>query len=270
MAEQDQASDVAAILEALRGEVRARRAAQGASEVATALSAIERELHHAAEQLEITRVVSAHWPLEGRSLYERGWATVNKVVRRALKWYIPPIVEQQNAFNDAATRSLRLLIEAHAELRDQLAELRRQLEQAQEGRGAGERSPERALDEGRAAVDAEAAPATAELQQLVERNGRAEPPAPLPDLGLRQLARQLDERKAVSAHWELAGDSPFSRGRALVQRAIRQYLRWMINPIVEQQNAFNEALAAAAPHLMAADGELRARVASLRRMQKEQ
>jgi hypothetical protein len=276
MSEQTGAPDVAAILEALRGEVRAQRAAQGAGESGTALSAIERELHHAAEQLEITRVVSAHWPLEGKGLYERGWAAVHKVVRRALKWYIPPIVEQQNAFNDTATRSLRLLIEAHAELRDQLAELRRQLEQALEGDDqrpttddgsppppAARRPPEQAPFVEQTAA-AEAAPPTAELQQLVERNGRAEPPAPLPDLGLRQIARELDERKAVSAHWDLGGGTPLATARALVQRVIRQYLRWMVNPIVEQQNAFNEALAGAAPRLLAADGELRARAAQVR------
>ncbi len=269
MAEQHD-EDVAVILEALRSEVRARRAARGMSEDGTALSAIELELKHAAEQLEIARVVSAHWPLEGGSLYERAWALVHKVVRRGLKWYIPPIVEQQNAFNDAAARAIRLLIEAHAELRDQLAELRRQVEQLQESDGqgpatdGGNGSPPSLGDGGASA--GEAAPPTAELQQLVERSARAEPPAALPDLGLRQIERELDEHKTVSAHWDLGGGSPLATARAFVQRVIRQYLRWMINPIVEQQNAFNEALAAAVPHLLAADGELRARVASLRQM----
>ncbi|NTV63470.1 MAG: hypothetical protein HGA65_08035, partial [Oscillochloris sp.] len=117
--------DVPTILAALRAEVRAVRAAQGEAEASTALSGIERELHHCAEQLEITRVVSAHWPLEGRSLYERAWALVHKVVRRYLRWYINPIVEQQNAFNDVAARAIRLLIDANAELRDQLADVRR-------------------------------------------------------------------------------------------------------------------------------------------------
>lgn len=118
--------DVAAILEALRAEVRAQRAALGAGEAGPALGAIERELQHCAEQLEITRVVSAHWPLEGGTLYERGLNLVHKLVRRYLRWYINPIVEQQNAFNDVAARTLRLLIEAQAELREQLAAARRE------------------------------------------------------------------------------------------------------------------------------------------------
>jgi hypothetical protein len=252
LAEQEN-SDIATILESLRAEVRAQRAAQGAGEAGTAPSAVERELHHAAEQLEITRVVSAHWPLEGKTPYERGWALINKVVRRALRWYIHPIVEQQNAFNDAATRSLRLLIEAHAELRDQMADLRRDLD-----RPPPPRFPAPPI------LPSSEPPPTAELQQLVERAGRAEPPAPLPDLGMREIARQLDARRAVSAHWEIRGDTPLTRARALGQRTIRQYLRWLINPIVEQQNAFNDALASAAPPLVAIDGELRARVAALR------
>lgn len=227
--------DVAAILEALRQAVRAQRAAQGAGELGTALSAIERELHHAAEQLEITRVVSAHWPLEGRGLYERGWVLVHKVVRRALRWYIPPIVAQQNAFNAAAARAIHLLIESHAELRDQLAELRMQAEQLT--------SPNTS-----SAVEAPHVPTA--------------PVAPPTSAALQALA----ERKAVSAHQPLGGDTPLTQARALAQRGMRQYLRWMLNPIVEQQNACNGALSGAVPPLLAADSELRARLAALRAM----
>jgi hypothetical protein len=130
--------DVATILETLRAEVKAQRAAQGAD--APADATLARDLRRAAEELEYTRVVSAHWPLEGRTLYERGWAFVNKVVRRYLRWYINPIVEQQNAYNDASTRAIRLLIEANAELRAEVAALRAALEAADERREAAGRS----------------------------------------------------------------------------------------------------------------------------------
>ncbi|MEI7768793.1 MAG: hypothetical protein WCI67_02335 [Chloroflexales bacterium] len=119
--------DVAAVLESLRAEVRAARASAGAG--APEESGAARELRRAAEEIEIARVVSAHWPLEGRSLYERGWALLNKVVRRYLRWYINPIVEQQNAYNDASARAIRLLIAQNAELRRDLAELHTQLGQ---------------------------------------------------------------------------------------------------------------------------------------------
>jgi hypothetical protein len=130
MSERAEAPDVAAILEALRGEVRARRAAQGEDDPGA--GGVERELRHALEEIEIARVVSAHWPLEGKGLYERGWALVNKVVRRYLRWYINPIVEQQNAYNEASARAVRLLVEANGELRRELAELRSRLDERPE------------------------------------------------------------------------------------------------------------------------------------------
>lgn len=117
--------DVATILETLRAEVKAQRTAQGDA----ADDTLTRDLRRAAEELEYTRVVSAHWPLEGRTVYEQGWAFVNKVVRRYLRWYINPIVEQQNAYNDASTRAIRLLIEANAELRAEVATLRNALKE---------------------------------------------------------------------------------------------------------------------------------------------
>ncbi len=95
---------LAATLAALREEVRAARAAQPA-----AADSAGRELQQALEELEYTRVVSAHWPLEASSLIGRAWVLVHKLVRRYLRWYINPIVEQQNAYNDAVARTLRLL-----------------------------------------------------------------------------------------------------------------------------------------------------------------
>lgn len=120
----EQQTDVAAVLEALRAEVKAQQRAMASVCSGTATSPLARELRHCAEQIEITRVVSAHWPLESGSLYERGWALINKVVRRYLRWYINPIVEQQNAYNDVSARTLRLLIDENAELRAQIVELR--------------------------------------------------------------------------------------------------------------------------------------------------
>jgi hypothetical protein len=118
--------DVAATLAALRAEVRARRAALPVAEPTPA----ERELQRVVEELEYTRVVSAHWPLEGRTVFEQVVAFVNKVVRRYLRWYINPIVEQQNAFNDTAARAIRLLVAENAALRAELDALRAQIQQS--------------------------------------------------------------------------------------------------------------------------------------------
>ena len=81
--------DVASILEGLRAEVRARRLAQGQAEEGP----LERDLRRRLDEIELHRVVSAHWPLLGKTVPQRIVALVNKLVRRYLRWYINPIVE---------------------------------------------------------------------------------------------------------------------------------------------------------------------------------
>src|SRR5436190_1542923 len=112
--------DVAGILEALRSEVRARRLAQGQAEEGP----LERDLRRSLDEIELHRVISAHWPLLGKTVPQRVVALVNKLVRRYLRWYINPIVEQQNAANAATTIALLALIRLDAERRAQVAALR--------------------------------------------------------------------------------------------------------------------------------------------------
>ena len=112
--------DVGAILEQLRAEVRARRLTEGRAE----LSSVEGELQRALDEIELHRVVSAHWPLYGKTPLQKAIALVNKLVRRYLRWYINPIVEQQNAANAATTVALLALIRLDAERRAQVAALR--------------------------------------------------------------------------------------------------------------------------------------------------
>src|SRR4051812_46259139 len=109
--------DVAGILEGLRAEVPARRLAQGQAEEGP----LERDLRRSLDEIGLHRVVSAHWPLLGKTVPQRVVALVNKLVRRYLRWYINPIVEQQNAYNDAVARALRLLAEAYGDLGEQIS-----------------------------------------------------------------------------------------------------------------------------------------------------
>ncbi len=268
MPHQSDSPDVAALLAAVRAEVQARRQARHSTTSAMTQSALELQLQRHAEQLEITRVISAHWPLESRSPYERAINLINKVVRRALRWYINPIVEQQNAFNDVAARALRLQIEAYTELQAQLAELDRY------NPPDSEPPPLMATPFIAAAPSHQdeqlpptTIPATEELQQLVEQRGRTEPPAGFADRQLRPLVAQLGIHQQVNAHWPLVGHNPISYAAALSQRLMRRYLRWLINPIVEQQNAFNTALTETVATLLTADVELRFRLARHRASQ---
>jgi hypothetical protein len=90
------------------------------------------------------------------------------------------------------------------------------------------------------------------------------PDMPLP---LAQSDSPVDESAGlarVNAHWGVVSDLPYV-GRLLVlfRRAQRIVLRWYINPIVEQQNAFNDAAVRALYELRAENENLRAELARL-------
>jgi hypothetical protein len=68
----------------------------------------------------------------------------------------------------------------------------------------------------------------------------------------------------VSAHWGIASDAPLIGPLVVLwRRALRIMLRWYINPLVEQQNAFNGAVARALFDLDAQNTALRERLAAL-------
>jgi hypothetical protein len=134
--------DVAAILESIREEVRRRRAAGGPA-VAASPAFPEIELRRMLQEVEASRAVSAHWPIHGRTLPQRGVAFLNRLVRRYLRWYINPIVDQQNAYNDVIARAMHGLVAANEELRAEVAMLRAQ-RQEQSGLPQGQ-----VADEGR-------------------------------------------------------------------------------------------------------------------------
>ena len=253
--------DVAAILEGLRAEVRARRIAQGQIE----LSPLERDLQRSLDEIELYRVVSAHWPLTGGTLPQRAVNLINKLVRRYLRWYINPIVEQQNAYNDAVARALRLLADAYADLGEQLASVRPTTDDrplTADGQSFG-------IEDGGlgSAASAQTPGAQFSIQHLmpeVRRRAQSEPAARFPDLELRALEPQLRLRERVLAHWPLAGETLPQRAVALANKLARRYLRWYINPIVEQQNGANVAITAALLALLRLDAERRTQVAALR------
>jgi len=259
--------DVASILEGLRAEVRARRLAQGQAEEGP----LERDLRRSLDEIELHRVVSAHWPLLGKTVPQRVVALVNKLVRRYLRWYINPIVEQQNAYNDAVARALRLLAEAYGDLGEQIVGI------GDRGQGTGDerttndpstplRAGERRTTNGEGARSPSPIPHPPSpiLQAQVKERALAEPPAHFPDLELRALEPQLGLREHVSAHWPLPATTLPQRAIALANKLVRRYLRWYINPIVEQQNAANAATTVALLALIRLDAERRAQVASLR------
>ena len=116
--------DVGAILGQLRTEIRSARATLADDTPhAAQLGVSFDELRDAIVEVEALRAVSAHWPLTWRTPRERVQVFVQRLIRRGLKWYIAPIVEQQNAYNNAVARMLQLLLESYQQLSAEVAQL---------------------------------------------------------------------------------------------------------------------------------------------------
>lgn len=100
--------DVAKELAHLRQAVKERREKLHGSELS--------ELRALVRQVNERWNVSAHLPITwgGPPLVGRGLAYAKRVTRLLLRWYINPIIEQQNNFNAAATRAL-LQVNAYLE-----------------------------------------------------------------------------------------------------------------------------------------------------------
>ena len=92
--------EVAQELEQLRNEIKARREKLHGTELS--------ELRALVRQVNEGWNVSAHLPITwgGPPLVGRMLAYAKRVPRLLLRWYINPIVEQQNNYNAAVTRAL--------------------------------------------------------------------------------------------------------------------------------------------------------------------
>lgn len=131
-------------LDALRESLAARRAALALSE-GTPTPDAARALRISIVAMNARREVNPQfpiaWPTWPPGILPKITAAIQKVVRRLLRWYINPIVAQQNDFNTASAESVTLLTDAlerlaceHAQAIERLAELEARLEEL-EGRG---------------------------------------------------------------------------------------------------------------------------------------
>ncbi len=112
--------DVAQILEQIKREVRER---YHEGKIALAFSREE-----ALAEVRATQWVNPHrpiaWPHWPEGVLPKIVAFLQKVVRRSLRWYINPIVEEQNRFNAAVVRALDALAQENAQLRAEIQALR--------------------------------------------------------------------------------------------------------------------------------------------------
>lgn len=130
--------DVAAIMEQLRRELRLRREGRLESSVHQLQNSFDEvELARSLEEVRANQGVSAHWPIIWKTPVQAFFALIQRVTRRFLRWYINPIVEQQNAFNASAERTLSLLVAANARLRGEVLALHGRLRALEEAAGLG-------------------------------------------------------------------------------------------------------------------------------------
>ncbi len=130
--------DVATIIEQLRQEVRQRREGQlenGVHHLENSFDEVE--LARSLEEVRASQGVSAHWPIVWRTPLQAFFAFIQRLTRRFLRWYINPIVEQQNAFNAATERALGLLVAANARLREEVIAMHGRLRALEEEKGLG-------------------------------------------------------------------------------------------------------------------------------------
>ena len=99
--------DVSNILGELREQIKERRARMTVSDSDDPHALNLAELRRSIESVNDTWFVSAHLPITWETrIVGRMGAYTKRVVRLLLRWYINPIVEQQNRFNSAVARSL--------------------------------------------------------------------------------------------------------------------------------------------------------------------
>ena len=95
---------------------------------------------------------------------------------------------------------------------------------------------------------------------LLERHGY-QPGMELPRDVARSPLEDVQRLATVTAHWGIASDLPVvGRFLVLFRRVLRIGLRWYINPIVDQQNAFNDAVVRALHELQTENETLRAKL----------
>ena len=116
--------EVAEVLRQLKGEIEERHRAGETAE--TAGWRLSRPATLATmDRVHVLANVNAHvpiaWPSWPRGVVPKAAALAQKVTRRLLRWYINPMVQQQNQFNAAVAQALETLWQEVAWLQEQAA-----------------------------------------------------------------------------------------------------------------------------------------------------
>ena len=105
--------EIAEIMRQLKEEVRHRRRELDSTAMTPGAESPGLAWPAALDQVHAAARVNPHlpiaWPTWPRGLWPKIVALAQKTVRRLLRWYINPIVEQQNRFNAASVQAIDLL-----------------------------------------------------------------------------------------------------------------------------------------------------------------
>ncbi len=103
-------ADVATILGDLREQIRQRRAHLAINDPNDPHALSLAELRRSVEAVNEVWFVSAHLPITWDvRVFGRLLAYAKRATRLLLRWYINPIVEQQNRFNSATARAITVM-----------------------------------------------------------------------------------------------------------------------------------------------------------------
>ena len=173
------------------------------------------DVQDALHEMELTRVISAHLPLKNTGFLGRFVTVAQKIIRRALRWYINPIVEQQNMYNDSVMRTMQALIKAY------------------QTHGITTVPP--ALPPPTIAPDT----SIDDALQIQANIAQQEPPIPATTYEIIALMANRQQQMTIHTHWPLPVHKPIDHIANIIHRIQRICLRWYINPIVDQMNAHN-------------------------------
>ena len=207
------AIDVEAVITALHDRIQ-QRTQTNPNDVSFASEEFQ-DLQDALHEMELTRVISAHLPLKNTGILGRFVTLAQKIIRRVLRWYINPIVEQQNMYNDAVMRTMQALVDAY---------------QTRLSTTPPPSTPPTSIAPDITINDAP------QVQATIAQGEQAISPA---EHALVSLVATRQHLMTVRTHWPLPVRKPSDHIANAVHRVQRIGLRWYINPIVDQINAHN-------------------------------
>ncbi|NBU64404.1 MAG: hypothetical protein EBS29_07900 [Chloroflexia bacterium] len=205
--------DVAAVITALHDRLQ-QHTHTNAIDVSFADEELQ-DLQDALHEMELTRVISAHLPIKNTGIFGRFVTLAQKIIRRGLRWYINPIVEQQNMYNDAVMRTMQALVDAY---------------QTHRSTTIPPSSPPPTIAPDTTINDAP------HIQTTIARLEQAINPA---DEALVSLVATRQQLMTVHTHWPLPVRKTSDQLANAFHRVQRIGLRWYINPIVAQLNEHN-------------------------------